>query len=197
MRVLSIPEKARKEFRTGMDLLGKKNKPKDSIKHFRRAIEEYPEYHEAYYLLGMALLKTGDASGGETALRKSIELDAGFLDPYYPLAELLIMAKKYEEAERLLEAPYRQDAESWKWPYELAMCYDKLGEWRKGIDMAVEALGRKDAPSKTRLLLANLYECNNEIDKAIEQLEAFKKEDPKNPMIPKVNLVLEQLRRRR
>ena len=195
VRVLSIPENARREFESGMALLGEKNDAKGSISRFRKAIDEYPDYHEAYYLLGMAQLKTGDATGGEASLRKSIELNPHFLDPYYPLADLLILMKKYAEAEELLQTPHQEDQASWKWPYELAMVYDKLGQWEKGIVFGLMALERKDAPSKVRLLMANLYENNGEIAKAIAELEAFKKQDPKSTMIPKVNQVLGELRK--
>ncbi len=193
-RAISIPEKARKEFQKGMVLLGEKNDPKASLSHFRKAIEAFPAYYEAYYLLGMAQLKTGDEAGGESSLRKSIQLNPKFLDPYYPLAELLIRRTQYNEAEALLQTPYQEDPQDWKWPYELAMCYNKLGQLGKGIAMGRAALERKDAPSKVRLLLANLYENNGEPAKAIAELEEFKKQDPENPMTPKVDLVLEQLR---
>jgi tetratricopeptide (TPR) repeat protein len=194
-RVLAIPEAARTEFKTGLDMMGEKNDPKGSVSHFRKAIDAFPDYYEAHYMLGMAQLKIGDAAGGEASLRKAIEIHPGFFDPYYPLSELLIRQQHYEEAEKLLLRPFQEDQESWQWPYELAMCYGKMSQWDKGIAMGRLALERKNAPTKIRLLLADLYNNKGETSKAIVELETFKKEDPKSPMIPRVDEVLKQLRK--
>ena len=134
-RALRIPEKAREEFLAGVDLLGEKNNPKESVSHFQQAIADFPDYYEAYYMLGMAQLKIGDATGGEASLRKSVEINPKYFEPYYPLAELLIRLQRYEEAESFLQVPFQEDQESWKWPYELAMCYDKLKQWEKWISV--------------------------------------------------------------
>ncbi len=195
VRLLAIPEGARNEFKAGLDLIGEKNDPKGSLAHFQKAIDLSPTYYEAHYMLGMARLKTGDAAGGETSLRKAIEINPKFFDPYYPLSELLIRANKYEEAEKFLLTPFREDQDSWQWPYELGMCYGKLSQWDKGIAMGQLALSRKGAPTKIRLLLADLYNNKGETAKAINELETFKKDDPKSPMIPRVDEVLKQLRK--
>jgi len=194
-RVLAIPEAARNEFKAGLDLMGEKNDPKGSMGRFRKAIDIFPAYYEAYYMLGMAQLKTGDAGGGEASLRKAIEIQPKFFDPYYPLSELLIGKRLYDEAEKLLQIPLQEDPENWKWPYELGMGYGKTSQWDKGIAMGLVALGRKDVPTKIHLLLSDLYSNKGEIEKAISELETFKKKDPKSPMIPRVNEVLKQLRK--
>jgi tetratricopeptide (TPR) repeat protein len=193
-RVLAIPEPARKEFKTGLDMMGDRNDPEGSIGHFQKAIDAFPNYYEAYYTLGMAQLKIGDASGGEASLRKAIEIHPRFLDPYYPLSELLIRQQHFDEAEILLLTPFQEDQESWQWPYELGMCYGKMSQWDKGITMTRLALGRKNAPTKIRLLLADLYSNMGETSKAIAELETFLIEDPESPMTTRVNEVLKQLR---
>jgi tetratricopeptide (TPR) repeat protein len=194
-RLLAIPEAARREFKTGLDLMGSKNDPRGSLSHFQKAIDAFPNYYEAYYMLGMAHLKTGNASDGESSLRRAIEINPGFFDPYYPLSELLILRRNYEEAERLLLKPLREDPESWQWPYELGMCYGKMGQWEKGIAMGKLALERKNASPKVRLLLADLYNNAGEVSKAILELEAYLKENPESPMAPRAKEVLKQLRK--
>lgn len=52
----TVPKDARKEFERGKDRL-QKGKLKDSIKHFRNAVKKYPDYVEAYTLLGLSLLR--------------------------------------------------------------------------------------------------------------------------------------------
>lgn len=194
-RLLGIPEAARREFKAGLDLMGAGNDLQGGIGHFRKAIDAFPNYYEAHYMLGMAYLKMGKALDGEASLRRAIEINPGFFDPYYPLSELLIFQQHYEEAEKLLLKPFREDPESWQWPFELGMCYGKMRQWEKGIAMGRLALERKNVPSRIRLLLADLYNNAGETSKAILELETYLKENPESPMAPRAKEVLRQLRK--
>ncbi|MGH9702545.1 MAG: tetratricopeptide repeat protein, partial [Candidatus Acidiferrales bacterium] len=109
VRELSIPGKAHSEFLRGVEFMKGKNDPQRSIEHFQKAIHEYPDYYEAYFLLGMAQAATSAPDDAIESLRKSIELKSSFMEPYYPLGVLLETRKDYAEAERVLEAAFEQD----------------------------------------------------------------------------------------
>lgn len=55
------------------DYLGK-NDPKAAIIQLKNALQKNPELAEARFLLGQALLRTGDAQGSEAELRKALAL---------------------------------------------------------------------------------------------------------------------------
>lgn len=102
---LKIPESARKEFERGKRLLNEKKDQLESIAAFRRAIELYPDYSDAYFLLGTAQMQLNDAKAAEASLRKAIALDAHRTGPYYPLAMLLFGQRRFDDEEELLCRP--------------------------------------------------------------------------------------------
>ena len=194
-RALSIPESARREFDKGLEFLNVKKDPQQSIGHFENAIGVYPNYHEAYFLIGMAYLQTKQPKEGQAALQKAIDLNPKFLEPYFPLSELLIADKQFDKAVPLLLAADQQDPRNWRWPYQLAMCYAKQGIWDKALNYGQAALARPDPPSKIHLLMADVYSNSGDPAKAVAELEQFEKLDPKSPYIVRVEKVLPELRK--
>lgn len=196
-RELSIPEPARGEFNKGLEFLNEKKDPKQGMVHFQNAITSFPNYYEAYFLLGMAHLETNSPQEAQAALRKAIELNPQFLQPYYPLASLLIGQKRYEEAEQLLLQALAQDKQDWRWPYELAFSHAKRGQWDKAMEYGRLASAQPNAPSKVHLLMADLYSNTGNTSKAVAELEEFEKVDPHSSYIPRVQQVLSELRKQK
>src|SRR6266852_6303361 len=60
VKELRIPENARKEFERGTKLLNEKKQPRESIAAFEKATELFPQYSEAFLLLGTAHLQLGE-----------------------------------------------------------------------------------------------------------------------------------------
>ncbi len=195
-RQLSIPETARKEFNQGVEFLNIKKDARQSIEHFENAVSAYANYYEAYFLLGMAHLATNSPDPAQTALRKAIELNAKFVDPYFPLAEVLVSQKKFDDAGRFLQAAMALDPDGWRWPFELAICYAKEGDWNKALNYGQMAKSRPNPPSKVHLLMADLYSNTGNPAGAVAELEEFEKLDPQSPYMARVREVLPQLRQR-
>ena len=194
-RELSIPEGARKEFSQGISLLNEKKAPEESIQHFQNAIAVYPNYYEAYFLMGMAYLQTNAPDKALPALQKSIDLNPKFLDPYYPLSEVLMQRKQFDKVVSLMVTADQQDSKGWRWPYQLAMCYAKQGVWDKALSYGQTALTRPNPPSKVHLLMADIYSNSGDPAKAVAELEEFEKLDPKSPYVTRIEQVLPELRK--
>jgi len=192
-RMLSIPAPALKEFQKGVEFLNNKKNPKRSLDHLREAIQLYPDYYEAYFVLGMALLQLNSNSEAQSALEKAIEINPQFIDPYYPLSVLLATQRQYDEAERFLLKAMELDPKDWKWPFELARCHANRGQWDKAMTYAEMAHTHPNPPPKIHILMADLYSGAGETAKAIEELEKFIKLDPKSPYVPRVKAALKQL----
>src|SRR5712691_1085503 len=195
-RELSIPEPARNEFFKGIDFLKQKSDPKQSIVHFQNAIDTFPGYYEAYFLMGVAYLRTNQREAAQVALQKAVDLNRLFMEPYYPLTEILMAKKQFVDAERLLQRAMEEDAQGWLWPYELAMCSAQQSQWDKAANYGQMALDRPSPAAKVHLLMADIYSNWGKAAKAIEELEEFKRLDPQSPYIARVDQVLPQLRQR-
>lgn len=193
-RTLAIPERAREEFQAGIEFLNQRKDPKGAGDHFQKAIAAYPDYYEAYFLLGMAELQLKQPDDARAALAQAIKLNPKFLEPYYPLATLLIAEKQYGEGERLLHQAQELDPNGWQWPFELARCLAYQQKWEQAVSYGQAALKIPDAPAKVHILMADLYEDTGNPAKAIEELEQFEKLDPNSPLMPRVQAALSQLK---
>ena len=193
---LKIPNNARKEFEQGSRLLNAKKDFARSIAAFRRAIELYPGYADAYFLLGSAQLQTKASSAAEASLRRAITLDAHMTAAYYPLAVLLFGERRYAEERELLLEAQKLDATDWRWPFELARCHAQQGQWDIALGYGLTASESTNVPPKVHLLLADIYANSNKPHEAIAELERFGKLDPKSGYMDRVREVLPILRQR-
>lgn len=193
---LKIPDNARKEFAQGSRLLNEKKDLVRSIAAFRRAIELYPGYAEAYFLLGSAQLQTKATAAAEASLRKAIALDAHMTAAYYPLAVLLFGERRYSEERELLLEAQKLDSTDWRWPFELARCHAQQGQWGTALSYGLTASESTNVPPKVHLLLADIYANSNKPREAIAELELFAKLDPTSAYMDRVREVLPILRQR-
>lgn len=193
---LRIPENARKEFEHGSRLLNEKKDLSRSIAAFQRAIQMYPGYAEAYFLMGTAQVQAGASAAAEASLRKAIDLNARMSAPYYPLALLLFGERRYAEEEKLLLEAQKLDPGDWRFPFELARCHAQQSQWDTALRYGLEASGRDNVPSKIHLLLADIYANSNRPREAVAELELFAKLDPGSSYMGRVREVLPVLRQR-
>lgn len=193
---LRIPDNARREFAQGSRLLNEKKDLVRSIAAFRRAIELYPGYADAYFLLGSAQLQTKATAAAEASLRKAIALDRHMTAAYYPLAVLLFGEGRYSEERELLLEAQKLDATDWRWPFELARCHAQQGQWDTALSYGLTASESTHVPPKVHLLLADIYANSNKPREAIAELELFAKLDPNSAYMDRVREVLPILRQR-
>ena len=193
---LKAPDNARKEFERGSRLLNEKKDLARSIAAFHRAIELYPGYADAYFLMGTAQIQTSAASDAEVSLRKAIALNGHMTAPYYPLALLLFGQHRYAEEKELLLTAEQLDGTDWRWPFELARCHAQQGQWESAQRYGVVANERASAPAKVHLLLADIYANSDRPREAVAELELFAKLDPKSSYMERVREVLPILRQR-
>jgi TolA-binding protein len=192
-RELSLPAGAVNEFHAGIDLLSAKKDPKASIEHFQKAIDAYPGYYEAYFLMGMANMQSGNTQASETPFRKAIALNEKFFEPYYPLSAVLHSLGRDEDAFAVLEKARGLDPSGWRWPFEMARLYGNRLEFSTALPLAQEASSKKDVPARVHLLLADLYSNSRQPQKALEELQAFAKLEPASPLLPKVQTAIARL----
>lgn len=193
---LRIPENARKEFERGGRLLNEKKDLSRSIAAFQRAIQMYPGYAEAYFLMGTAQVQSGASSAAEASLRKAIDLNARMSAPYYPLVVLLFTERRYSEEEKLLLEAQKLDPADWRFPFELARCHAQQAQWDSALRYGLETSRRDNVPPKVHLLLADIYANSNRPREAVAELELFSKLDPSSSYMSRVREVLPVLRER-
>ena len=186
--------KARDLYKKGLKSADE-NKPDAAIKQFKQAIEESPGFYLAHLSMGDQYLKLRRFDEAAEAYQKAREIKPDRSEPINGLGATLVQQQKYEEAIPLLRrviAMGKQTAATY--------LYLGLGETMTGqFDSAESNLTRAFEMSKasvTRIYLANLYELKGEPSKAIEQLQAFLKENPEAPQSAQVRGAIEKLRKK-
>ena len=105
---LQVPDNARKELDKGNDALQQGNLA-GAEPHFRKAIDLFPSYDQAYNNLGVVLASTGRAEQARQAFDKAIALNDKFARAYVNLGRLDIQEKRYEEADASLHKSLQAD----------------------------------------------------------------------------------------
>ncbi len=190
---LAVPGGARKEFDAGVAAL--KEDPIKSIPHFLKAIEQYPQYAEAYTLLGMAQMRTKQGEAAMKSLTRAIELDSKLRLAHTSMGELLVEQRQYVRAEKELLESYQLDSQAWDTAFHLARCYYNMGKLERALDYAQRAQGAPQSPATTHLLLVDIYLRRNDAKGALEELDAFAKADPNSPFMPRVDEMRKKLRK--
>ncbi len=189
---LALPAAARKEYEAGVSQL--KDNPAKSVSRFQQAIQKYPNYAEAYTMLGLAYIRQKQTDAAMKALTKAIVLNPKLSLARTLRGKLYREDKKFAEAETELLESIRLDSQAWDAPYELAFCYYYMGNMNKALDYARRAHDLPQAASATHLLLVDLYLRVNQPQAALQELEEFAKADPSSPFMPRVQQAINQLR---
>ncbi|HXG91202.1 MAG TPA: tetratricopeptide repeat protein [Blastocatellia bacterium] len=189
----SIPERARKELQQGVKLAAE-NQPEKAIKHFQEAIAIHPSLYSAHAGMGEQLSKLRRYDEAAAAYQKAIEIKPDRAEAYTGLGTVLVKQKKYGEA----LAPLRRSIELEKQsstPYLLLGLSEMMtGDYQSAESDLLRAyeIGK---PTVAHIYLANLYDLRGEPEKAIEQLQAFLKENPETPDSRQIREVIERLRK--
>jgi tetratricopeptide (TPR) repeat protein len=131
---LNIPDKAKKEFEKGQELLQKK-KVDEAKKRFAKATEIYPQYGAAFDAMGVAVSGTS-LTDAKQYFAKAIEADKQFSPAYSHLAKALLAEKNFEETERLLTRSTAINPRSAEDLFLLSYAQVKLGKYELAIQTA-------------------------------------------------------------
>jgi len=191
----NTPARSREEYEKGVKDAGN-NKPENAVKHFQEAITIYPQFYSAHVAIAeqYAKLKRDEDAAG--AYQKAIELKPDRAPAYVGLGVMLVKQKKYNDA----IAPLRRSLEIAKHsstPYLfLGLAEMMIGDFQSSETDLLRAyeIGR---PGLAHIYLANLYELKHEPARAIDQLNAFLKENPNLPDARQTELreAIEKLRK--
>ena len=196
VRELSIPRKARGEFKKAQDRL-RDRKVDEAVEHLQRAIELAPEFMEAMNNLGTIYFQRGDLETAKDYFRQALEIEPESFEPMVNLGGVLLATGSAHEA-----IEYNQRAQEIR-PLDalanaqLGLCYFRLGEFEK----ALEYLGRtKDLDpghfSNPQLTIARIYLRRSQREAAMRELEEFLKEHPDSRESDNVRATIENIRQR-
>ncbi len=189
----NIPEAARKEFEKGVKRASD-NQPERAIKNFQEAIRVYPDYYDAHVLMGEQYAKLQRNDEAKTAYQKAIQIKADRADAYIGFGVLLVKQKSYQDALIPLRRGIELNKQSSTAHLFLGFAQMMTSDYAAAEVNLLRAY-EIDKPALAHIYLANLYDLKGEPVKAIQQLEAFLKENPESPNSRQIREVIEKLRK--
>jgi Tfp pilus assembly protein PilF len=192
---MQVPEKARREFGKGVRRLDGKD-PAGSLRFFNKAIQKYPKYYEAYYNLGLAQTRLGQADPALRSFQAAVDLSGG----RFPLAEFaygLLLCKQgnVNDGERTIRRGLEQDQVMAQGHLALgvAMLYRHRPE--EAEHEAREALLRDSRMPDAYLVLAESHGQRNNYSAEAKDLMAYLKLEPNGPHNEYARTVLKTVQR--
>lgn len=192
-RELRIPRHARDAYEKGLTRYAKRDFA-GSLPFFRRAVAKFPDYYEAYYLMGAAEIKLGLYEEAQQPLQKSIAVSEGhFAPPYFALGVLWDQLGRPAEADELVERGLELDPGSW--PGELALTETLLRLDRtEAAEKSARALIQQRPDSGlAHIVLANIFLRRADYRSALEEIDVFLKLEPNGPINAQVRELQQSL----
>ena len=99
---LQAPKKPRRAFDKAVkELTKKKTDYSKAARNLERAVQLYPQFAEAWNLLGEVRLALRDWSGAREAFRRSVAEEPNYITPYLTLAKIQVRRQEWEDVAQL------------------------------------------------------------------------------------------------
>jgi len=192
---LAVPAKARKEFEKGSEQLEKGNLA-DAEKSLRKAIEQYPQFAEAWTRLGDLEQRRKNAEAAMKDYQEAVNADPNLPLPYLHMAFLEAVAGNWEQTRKLTERLIALDPTD----FALAYYYNAVAEFNlhhlakaESSGLRAESMDSIHAEPRVELLLASIFNAKGDFASAAGHYRSYLKLVPDGPLAERVKTELAKL----
>jgi len=185
---LQAPGNAHKEFEKGQSQLDK-GKLADAEASFRKAVGEYPQYAEAWYLLGNVQTMKKDSAAAHASYEAAQQADPSFPPPYLPLAHEAAQAHRWQDALALSNRLISLDPARFPMAYYYnAVANFNLGHLQEAESSALkaESLDPGHAEPRIQILLGMIYTARHNYSAAAQHYRTYLQIVPNGPLTAQV-----------
>jgi tetratricopeptide (TPR) repeat protein len=193
-RTAQIPDEAKSEFQEGQKSLDKKDGPA-AIQHFQKAIALFPNYAEAYQLLGGAYLGGGNLAAAEAAFVKAVTIEEHMVNAQLALGLTRNLMGKVREAEQPLVKAVQLDPKNPDAHFELAKNQFALQKFADAEAQAAKSLELKPQNPPVYVVLGYSLLRQKKVPEAEAAFQHFLQLAPGSPMagdVRQVEAMIEQ-----
>ncbi len=191
-RISQIPPAARKEFDLGKQRM-QANDVSGSLQHFQKAIDLYPNYAEAYQLMGVVNLETGKFADAEPQLAKATEIEPKLTTAFFALGICRNQMAKYAEAETALARGLELEPNSADGHYHIAEAYWNLNRFDDSEPHARKALELKPDMAPAHVLLGNAMLRKRDAPGALKEFQEYLRLAPQGEFAPATRAAVDRL----
>ncbi len=191
---LQAPDEAKKALKKGKKAFEKEIFG-DAEYFYRRALELYPKYSEAWIELGWLYQSQKRFEDARKAYRKAMDTDASYVSPYIRLAQLASLEKNWEGSIDYSEKALSLDPVSYPQIYFLngLACYhlDRLDAAEKNIRRGIKLDLIHQVP-KMHLVLANILARKMDFKGSIDSMRTYIEIAPNAPDVDLIRSLIKE-----
>jgi tetratricopeptide (TPR) repeat protein len=189
----TAPKQARKELERGLRA-SEERRLSEAHAHFEKAVKIYPCYARAQVNLASTLMRESDSPRAEPPLKKAIECDPDFVEPYLQLGRLFNAEHRYDESRKILAEGVRRAPSSWQLYYNLGQADEGLKNYPLAAQELLRALSfGPDGSAAIHEKLADVYLRENAYDKACAEMGAYLQIAPNGEYAARMRAIMQKL----
>ena len=191
----SVPPDAEKLYLTALSAISKADK-NGAIDTLKKAIQIFPTYFSALEQLGLLYIELEKDEQALEPLAKAIQINSRAAKSHLGLGMAYVNLDRLTQAVPELNAAIALDPRLFRAHLFLGMSFitlGKLDEAEKSLKDAYAIGGPKQATA-AHLYLSSIYNTRKEYKKAINELEAYLKENPKAPNAERIQEAIRKLK---
>jgi len=164
-----------------------------AVRLYEAALREAPDFYPAINNLGIRHLQKGEVQAAEAEFRRVIELNQNGAQAYFNLGNVLFMTQRNNEAKQTLEAGLRLSPSNAMGHYLNGSVLTRLGDFKAAEEQLKTAGELNPKMPQVPISLATLYLQSGREHEAAAMFEAFLRQFPNHPMVPKVRAALTKM----
>jgi tetratricopeptide (TPR) repeat protein len=188
-----VPEAAKKEFATAQRLVNEKHDPDGGVKHYRKAIQLYDKYSDAYLALGLLYLDLQKFEDAQGVLQKANEINPNAPGGFMALGAMYNQQKRYDEAEKALTHGLQLNPDVAQGQYEISKTYWATGKWQDAEPHAQKAAELNPSMAPVHVLLGNIALRKQDTLGALKEFKEYLRLDPSGPMAGGVTQMIQKI----
>jgi tetratricopeptide (TPR) repeat protein len=188
-----VPAEAQAELAKGRAALSEK-KLKDALQHLAKAVQLYPDFFEAQYLLGTTFMDDRQLPEAENALRRALEIKPESAETLVSLGEVERREKHFTDAEKSLQEALKLDDKLWQGHFTLARVYWEMGDILKAGPPTGRTLQLKPDFAEAHLLAGHILFRVGQPERALTEYEEYLRLAPKGEFASQAREIVDKIK---